>query len=220
MAYKKSKYKVINAEGAVQKGATVTVASSISTLNADINPEIEKPILEITVSNPFKKLLYWLNQIRKRQTTTLAFKLSVPLIALPVLVFAVFEVGRYSGMAFLKSQATPTPMATAAPTPQLPVEISRAGTLKIAKGSTGTRYLLSLRNGTIVSLMIPDSIDLEKYANKQVLVTGYLDKDTGIINVGDIAEITVYNTTEIHQPSPTAAPATATPSPEATASAN
>ena len=205
MASKKGKIQFLDKKGRVVKTGTLT--TEIPT--ADIEPEFEKPLVSVTVSNPFKKILYWLNQIRKHQTTTFAFKLSIPLIALPVLVFAVFQVGRNAGISFQKAKDSPTPAAQASPTLQT-VEISRAGTLKVAKG-TQTRYLVQLRNGEIVNLQIPENINLTKYANKQVLVTGIQNKTTGVINVSDIAEIEVFNITQIDEPSPTSSPG-ATPS--------
>lgn len=64
-----------------------------------------------------------------------------------------------------------------------------------------THYLLALRNGEIVNLEIPKNIDLSKYAERQVLVTGIQDKATGVIKVSDIAEIEVFNKTEIESTS-------------------
>lgn len=199
MASKKSKIQILDKSDKVVKSGTLTT----ETPRVNIEPEFEKPILSVTVSNPFKKILYWLDQIRKRQTTTFAFKLSIPLIALPVLVFAVFQVGRNVGISFQKSQESPTPAVQASPTLQS-VEISRAGTLKIARG-TQTRYLLALRNGEIVNLQISAEIDLLKYANKQVLVSGVVNKTTGVMSVLDIAQIEVFNITQIEQPSPSPA---------------
>ena len=197
MAIKHNRIQILNKSEKVVKTGTLTA----KTPGADVDPEIEKPILSITVSNPFKKILYWLDQIRKHQTTTFAFKLSIPLIALPVLVFAVFQVGRNAGISFQKTKASPVPVVQASPASQS-IEISRAGTLKVARG-TQTRYLLALRNGEIVNLQIPENINLTKYANKQVLITGVQNKTTGVINVEDIAEIEVFNITQIEQPTPT-----------------
>ena len=72
----------------------IKVKSETKTPKTDINPEFEKPVVSVSISNPFKKILYWLDQIRKKQTTTFAFKLSIPLIALPVIIFAAYQVGK------------------------------------------------------------------------------------------------------------------------------
>lgn len=180
-------------------GKSIRVTTTVETPRSDIDPDFEKPILELSVSNPFKKILYWLNQIRKRQTTTLAFKLSIPLIAIPVIFAAAFSLGRISGLSLLKPFVQPSPSATSSPGTSAPQEItiSKAGTLRIAKSAAKTTYLLALRNGELVSLEIPNTIDLTKYANKQILVTGTLDKNTNILKVTDIAEVTIYNSIKI-----------------------
>lgn len=200
MASKKTKIHVVDKEGKVVETGTISTKSAAKTPEGlEVIPELEKPMLSVTINNPLKKVLYWINEIKKRQTTTLAFKLSIPLIALPVIIFAAFQLGRGSGINFYRNQLPPTPSVSPVDT-KATVTLSRAGTLRIAKGSTGTRYLLALRNGEIVNLQIPATIDLTKYANKQVLVTGTQDKTTGILIVTDIAEIEVFNPTVIPNP--------------------
>ena len=50
--------------------------------------DLEKPLVSVSVNNPISWFLKWLNKLKKRQTTTITFRLGVPLIALPVLIFA------------------------------------------------------------------------------------------------------------------------------------
>ena len=171
-------------------------------------PEFEKPIIQVTVENPLKKILYWLDQIRKKQTTTFAVKLSIPLIALPVIIFAAFQVGRSSVVLPFISNYSPSPTVLSSPSP---VPYSRSGTLKVAKTASQTKYVLALKNGENVLLEVPSYFELTRYQNKQVLVTGYYDKQKNLIRVTEIAEIEVFNETTI--PSPT-------PIPESTSSAN
>lgn len=210
---KRSKVKVLDSRGKEKATLKAETATSSPT-DVNIDPEFEKPILSVTVTNPFKKILYWLDQIRRHQTTTLAFKLSIPLIALPVLALAIFQIGKSAGITFQKSQVMPTPAVDLTDNSKQSVEISRAGTLKIAKGAVQTRYLLQLRNGEIVNLAIPANIDLTKYADKQVLITGIQNKATGVITVMDIAEIEVLKSTPIVQssPSPSSSPVESTTS--------
>jgi len=120
---------------------------------------------------------------------------------LPVVIAAVFSLGRIYGINFQKTQSTPLP--SPATRYQIPDTIlSRAGTLKIAVGDT-TRYLLSLKNGELVVLDIPPTINLSKYQNKQVLVTGTYNKTANILKVTDIAEVEVFNPIVISQPEST-----------------
>ena len=186
------------------KEAKIKIKASVLTpTDVKLNPEFEKPLVNIQITNPFKKILYWLDQIRRHQTTTFAIKLSIPLIALPVIIVGVFSLGRFYGINFQKAQ-TPPPLPPIIASP-LPVQISRAGTLKIAIGDT-MRYLLSLKNGELVVLEIPPTINLSKYQNKQVLVTGTYNKTSNILKVTDIAEIQVWNTLEIPESTQSAPP--------------
>ncbi len=175
-------------------------ASSSTPLdNIPAIPEFEKPLVEVAITNPFRKILYWLDQIRRRQTTTFAFKLSIPLIALPLVIAGFFTLGRFSGIASQKSQqslpASPTPTPISDPI------LSRAGTLKIAVG-TKTKYLLALKSGELVVLNVPAAIDLSKYKDKQVLVTGIYNKISNVLAVSDIAEVQIFNPTIIPSPIP------------------
>lgn len=197
---KKAKIQLSDERGKAIKRSTINVETTTdSPTEAGVIPEFEKPLVAVTVNNPFKKILYWLDQIRKHQTTTFALKLSIPLIALPVVILGVFSLGRVYGINFQRSQA---PSAVPVPTPhQSPIELSKAGTLKVAKSPTKTTYLLSLRNGELINLAIPSIIDLTKYANKQVLITGIYNKETDTLTASDIAEIQIYNSTAIATPS-------------------
>src|SRR4030042_3318435 len=96
----KPKIVITDESGEEIKGAAINIKSGVSTPGSDINPEFEKPLVSFSISNPFKKILYWLDQIRKKQTTTFVLKVSVPLIALPVFIFALFQVGKWSGLTF------------------------------------------------------------------------------------------------------------------------
>jgi|SRR3989344_3818435 len=61
------------------KEKDVKVKVSVTGQDLPIIPEFEKPLVSLTITNPFKKILYWLDQIRRHQTTTVAIKLSIPL---------------------------------------------------------------------------------------------------------------------------------------------
>lgn len=161
-------------------------------------PELEKPLVAVSINNQLKKIMYWLDQIRKHQTTTLAFKLSIPLVVVPVIIAGAFSVGRISGLGISFPEPVSHPPADfASPTPVALVNLSKAGVLKIAKSATATSYLLSLKNGEIVILEVPKTIDLAKYANKQILVTGLFNKATNVLKVADIAEVQIFNPTVI-----------------------
>src|SRR3990167_7901704 len=188
-----------DANGRFQKAPQIKSKTSASTPPVTPIPDFEKPLVSLNINNPFKRILYWLNEIRRKQTTTFAIKVSIPLIALPVVIIAVFTLGRYYGINFQKVQESARASSSAVPsettpTPKPNLVISRAGTLRIAVGNE-TKYLLALRNGTLVVLDIPATIDLNKYKDKQVLVTGTLNSTTGVLKVTDIAEVQIFNPT-------------------------
>jgi hypothetical protein len=184
------------------KSSNATLSSKIETPISNIIPELEKPIISVSINNPLKKIMYWLNQVRRHQTTTLALKISIPLIVIPVIVISAFSIGRISGLDIINQNTAPIPTIT--PIVPAPITISRAGILKVAKSQTQTSYILSLQNGDVLILEVPTTIDLTKYANKQILVTGLLNQTTYTLKVSDIAEVQIFN--------PTIIPAEATPS--------
>lgn len=183
------------------------------------NPELEKPLVQLSVTNPFKKILYWLDQIRRKQTTTFMIKLSIPLIALPIVAFAFFQLGRGSYLLPFSSHILPaggtiTPILT----PVADLQVSRSGTLKVAKGQQ-TKYLLSLKDGGILLLELPTNLNLDKYQGKQILVTGTYRRSTNILKVEDIAEIESLDPIPLPTATPTITPTptlTATPTPSPT----
>lgn len=152
-------------------------------------PDLEKPLLQFSVTNPFKKIMYWLDKIRRKQTTTFAIKLSIPLIAIPVIAFTFFQLGKNFALPYPPT-AVPSPVPSGSPTTDL--TISRAGILKIAKGKE-IRYVLNLKDGRVIVLDIPLGVELNKYQNKQVLVTGSYNRNTSVMRVIDIAEIELLN---------------------------
>lgn len=201
-----------DSSGHFVKTTKITAKTTLTAPDGTIvNPEFEKPLVSVSVNNPFKKILYWLDQIRRHQTTTMAFKISIPLIAIPIIIAALFTYSRYRVASMNKVSPTPkvqaspkpTSLPTASPSVVAAPKVNRSGTLRIAVGNQ-TTYLLALRNGTLIVLDVPKSIDLIKFKDKQVLVTGTLNSATGILTVTEIAEVQVFNPT---------------PTPEATSSA-
>lgn len=78
---------------------------------------IEKPLVSFKINNPFKKLLYWLKDIRKKQTTTFDFKIKVPLIALPIFLIVLGAAFNY--IFNLGKQDTEQSLVLVTPTPTI-----------------------------------------------------------------------------------------------------
>lgn len=51
---------------------------------------IDAPLISLSINNPFKKILIWLNEIRKKQTTEFDLKLKIPIFAWLVFLSVLF----------------------------------------------------------------------------------------------------------------------------------
>lgn len=52
-------------------------------------------LVDVKVHNPFKKIYAILESIKKKQETTLAFKATIPLIAIPIILAVLFGLGGF-----------------------------------------------------------------------------------------------------------------------------
>lgn len=136
-----------NAEGQFVSGdtdpftTTKTILETSGPVNIITKPpkdNFDEPLVSVKIQNPFKKILHWLNDIRKKQTTTFDFKIKIPLLALPIF-FAVlggtfqffFALGQAQEKKEIVTKPTPTPIVIMQPTAiPAPVVVSRMGTIK------------------------------------------------------------------------------------------
>lgn len=51
--------------------------------------------MTLTINHPFRKIIDILQQIKDKQSTTVALRFTIPLIALPVAILLAFQFGRY-----------------------------------------------------------------------------------------------------------------------------
>ena len=112
-------------------GSTLNTSNPVAVIKDGPDP-LDEPL--IVVQNPFKKLLHWLDQIRRKQTTTFDFKISIPLIALPIFLVVLggaflyfFNLGK---QAQVPTGTQPSPLPVATSTPQMPVIVSKVGIIK------------------------------------------------------------------------------------------
>lgn len=109
----------------------VRTQTSISSPPPPPESPLDEPLVSFSVQNPFKKILHWLDDLRRHQTTTFDFKIKIPLIALPIFLVVLagafqyfFSLGKQSAQNVLP---TPTAMPTVKPSPIL---ISKVGVIK------------------------------------------------------------------------------------------
>lgn len=120
----------------VEEALKITSPLESDTKEAD--KSLDEPLVSLSINNPFKKVLYWLNDIRKKQITTFDFKIKVPLIALPVFIAMLgggfnlfFNLGKQNEQKAISALPTPTPVVIIQPTATpAPVLVSRLGVIK------------------------------------------------------------------------------------------
>ena len=163
----------------------------------------DEPLVSLQVHNPFKKLLKWLNYIRTHQTTTFNFKINIPLIALPVFIAVTmgilqgfFSLGKYSQQKEIEALPTPTPIIIMEPTTTpAPIAISKLGTITATYQASPipaiNRYILVDNDDRITFLIIPQSIPMERYINRRVLVTGMYDVEHLALTIDDPSDLEI-----------------------------
>ena len=106
-------------------GAGVTIDNLI---HMDKNGSDDETMLDVKVSNPLHRITQLLQDIKNKQSTTVSMKFTIPLIALPIVLFLVFQLGR-------------------AQTACSPIFTTKTGTLKILTVQIPTK-----KTGIIASL--------------------------------------------------------------------
>ncbi|MBI2430397.1 MAG: hypothetical protein HYV39_00030 [Candidatus Levybacteria bacterium] len=198
---------------------TLETSGPINIVTKPPKENFDEPLLSVKVQNPFKKLLHWLNEIRKKQTTTFDFKIKIPLLALPIF-FAVlggafsffFNLGQTKEKEAIAALPTPTPIVIIKPTATpAPVFVSRMGTIKAtyqvtellsvdteasssAETETPTpipsRFVL-VKNDDITFLVVPPEVSLNYYLNKRVLISGWYDKLKDTLSIAKSSDIEI-----------------------------
>ena len=67
-----------------------------SLINAEETDDAET-LIDIKITNPLKRIQKLIEEIKEKQNTTFNLKMTIPLVALPIFIFAVFEFGKTRG---------------------------------------------------------------------------------------------------------------------------
>lgn len=141
------------------------------------------------------------------------------------LTAGIFSIGRYSvNIPFLKYEVVGSPVPT--PTPPVWKETAYTGTLQFST-STGKFYLMVTSSSELITLEVPENIDLTDYVGKRILAIGNYNKSKKMLEVTDAKTLEVLPKTQVTIPttSPTSVPTvspepTTSPTPEASPSAS
>jgi len=185
----------------------------------------EKPLVEVKVTNPVTYLKNWWNKVMGKEGVYFSFRIH-PLTAFLIafgLTAGIFSIGRYSvNIPFLKYEVVNSPIPAA--TPAVWKETAYTGTLQFSKVA-GKFYLMVTSSSELITLEVPENIDLTDYVGKRILAIGNYNKSKKILQVTDAKTLEVLPKTQILIPlqSPsgqaTSEP-TMSPTPEASPSAS
>lgn len=149
------------------------------------NSEFDKPLVSVSVNNPISWFQKLLNQLKKKQTTTLTFRLGVPLIALPVLITA------FAGIFFGLGKITNKSDSLIEPTPTEIVEfnVTKTGVLKKIMTDSSNAYYLFLNNGEVIKIIAPEEVKLSSLYGKRILASGVMNMIENTLTIHEIADL-------------------------------
>ncbi len=190
-------------------------------------PTTEPPLVDVKVTNPLTYIKNWWNKIIENEGVDFRFHIR-PLTAICMTIVVAslgFGVGRFVlpegvNIPFFKFEdvTSPTPTPTATPVWK---ETAYTGTLQFST-STGKFYLMTTSSSELITLNVPDNIDLTDYVGKRILAIGNYNKSQRILEVTDAKSLEVLPKTQVSipttSPTPTIEP-TISPTPEASTSA-
>lgn len=161
----------------------------------------EETILDIKVHNPLKRIAKLLEQIKNHQTTTVSLRFTIPLIALPIVILAAFQLGRAQticSQTFATQQGTLQRVSVRVPK-------DRPGVLKLLLSFFPSvpailhssqlveqqRTILIAPNRDIIQVLHDRATDVSGYINQEVLLTGNYSACTKTMTLDDRQNITV-----------------------------
>ncbi|PIZ65310.1 hypothetical protein COY14_02715 [Candidatus Roizmanbacteria bacterium CG_4_10_14_0_2_um_filter_36_9] len=182
--------------------------------------DINEPLFSFSINNPFKKILQWLEYVKKHNATKFDMKINVPLVALPVffvgilaLLTSFFGLGQFAKNRQIESLPTPTPVLVIMPTgTPSPYKSSFIGIIQstyylpsITPKSTDStdsaaingrtfetnRYILLDHENKITFLDVASTIQMDGYVGKRVLITGLYDPSAQSLQISKNADIEI-----------------------------
>lgn len=150
-------------------------------------------LIDLKVTNPLRRIVEAIHDLKKHQSTTFSFKFTIPLIALPVFLFVAFQLGRVqtacnqsitSKVGIIKNIQVQIPKENIswiswiwAFFPTLP---------KLEKNEqlmTEDRTILISPQSETITVLHHSTLNLRSYENQKVLLTGKFSACSSIITL-------------------------------------
>jgi len=161
----------------VSKGATVSGLLSTATSDDD-----DETLVNVKVNNPLHKITQLLQQIKEHQSTTVSMRFTIPLIALPIVLLAAFQLGR------VQTTCSPVFSSQVGQLLIISLEIPKVDDtwyspfLNVIPGNFipqrtvgfthENRAVLLSKDGTTLSLLPAPGINLSNFNHTQVITSG------------------------------------------------
>lgn len=182
------------------------IKNNILSVDEESDPN-DETLINLKVTNPLRRIIMILKDIKRRQATTIDLKFTIPLIALPVFMLIAFSLGKNSsvlaacgGNVQTKIGLLYTLQATDSNQPglfektkqtlttNLPFLAPLLTTNYLPGGSTSSgrqanHQILIQRDNTAITIENPKNISLTTYNTRQVFVTGKVNTCENTIEV-------------------------------------
>ncbi len=188
---------------AAAKGALKAVTDYISFDNKK-QSEKDDTIVDVKVRNPFHKIMNLLQDIKSKQSTTVSMRFTIPLIALPIVLLAAFQLGRAqtvcasrftSQIGVLRSLTVMSPIEGTVDVyshllsffPDIP-RLQKAEELHLAR-----RTILVGLDGKILDVLHDEKLKMKGFDGEGVILSGNLSPCAGTISLDAEENISLTN---------------------------
>jgi hypothetical protein len=184
---------------AAAKGALKAVTDYISFDAAKANAA-DDTIVDVKVRNPFHRIMKLLQDIKSKQSTTVSMRFTIPLIALPIVLLAAFQLGRAqtvcasrftSQVGVLRSINIMAPPATKDVYSNLLSFFPDIPKLQKTEELTATKSTILVNmQGEVLNVFHTAKLEISSFANEGVIISGMLSPCAGTITLDDPQNIT------------------------------
>lgn len=163
----------------------------------------DETLVDVKVTNPLRRITQILEQIRRRQSTVVDFKFTIPLVALPLFMLLAFSLGKAGGVTCGGNTQTKIGLLYSLRTN----DTNQTGLFEKTKQTltanlpflapllTGNanpvinRQILIQRDNTAITIENPNNIQLTTYNTRQVFVTGKVNTCENTIEVDNESSV-------------------------------
>lgn len=161
----------------------------------------DEALIDIKVTNPLHRIIQVLQEIKNHQSTTVSLRFTIPLIALPIVILAAFQLGRVQSacswgfssqagvirnltLAVPKENSNPVSslffFRRTAPKPQGPTQLMQE-----------KRTVLLTSQGETIEVQHSSSLNLDPFEGREVILSGGYSGCNHIITLDSLQNISL-----------------------------